>query len=144
VIDKSGEWWRGESFEDLDEYLRNQTADAYPAERVGQSRCVSCGSTSFRLRVDNEEGCAERQCTSCAAIALMVDSEDAVDDAELEVVTCPCGGEALELGVGFSLRADGEVKWVTVAYRCLACGVLGSPVDWKVDYGPTGHLFDAV
>jgi hypothetical protein len=32
------------------------------------------------------------------------------------------------------------VKWITVGTRCAACGVLGSPVDWKIDYGPTDHL----
>ncbi len=144
MIDKSGEWWRGEGFDDVAEYLRAYTADSYPAERIAQSTCGSCRAMVFRLRVDQDEGCAERTCTSCGAVALIADSDEAVEDAELEAVICPCGGDALEVGVGFSLREAGEVKWITVGSRCVACGVLGSPVDWKVNYGPTDHLFDAV
>jgi hypothetical protein len=45
-----------------------------------------------------------------------------------------------ELGVAFSLFEDGEVRWITVGVRCARCGILASPVDWKIDYGPSRHL----
>jgi hypothetical protein len=39
------------------------------------------------------------------------------------------------------LRDNGDVRWITVGERCLACGILGAAIDWKVDYSPTDHLF---
>jgi hypothetical protein len=56
---------------------------------------------------------------------------------------CPCGDEAFEVGVAFSLREDGDVRWITVGGLCVACGVLGAYADWKIDYSPTDHLLTA-
>ena len=41
-----------------------------------------------------------------------------------------------EIGVGFTERDGGEVRWITVGRRCARCGVLGSPVEWAIDYVP--------
>jgi hypothetical protein len=32
----------------------------------------------------------------------------------------------------------------TFGERYMRCGVLGSFVDWKIDYGPTDHLFTQI
>ena len=32
TIDKSGTWWKGTEFADIAEYLRDVTADGYPAD----------------------------------------------------------------------------------------------------------------
>jgi hypothetical protein len=55
-----------------------------------------------------------------------------------------CGNDTAELGVAFSLRSDGEVRWITVGQRCTGCGVLDAIVDWKISYGPSTHLFAQV
>ena len=136
MIDRSGTWWTGESFDDLREYVVDFTAGGYPAGPIVQSSC-ECGGTVFGLRLDDEEGCAQRRCDACGAEALLADSDEYWDDAEPDDAACPCGGERFELGVGFSLRDDGDVRWVTVAGRCVTCGVLGAYVDWKIDYSPT-------
>jgi hypothetical protein len=81
---------------------------------------------------------------ACGASAFLCDSEEYWDDADPDDAACPCGGEVLEIGVAFSLRDDGDVRWITVGGRCVACGVLGVYTDWKIDYSPTGHLFAAV
>ena len=143
AIDKRGNLWTGDSFDALSEYLVEYTAaTSYPAGPIVQPRCV-CGQQAFELRLDDEEGCAERRCTSCASTGFIADSADFWDDADPGDARCPCGEGAFELGVAFSLRDDGEVRWVTVGARCLACGGLGAYVDWKIDYSPTDHLLSA-
>ncbi|WP_261994036.1 hypothetical protein [Streptomyces sp. t39] len=57
---------------------------------------------------------------------------------------CPCESEEFEAAVAFSLGADGEVRWVAVGLRCTRDGFCGIYTDWKIDYGPTGHLLTLV
>ena len=139
AIDTSGQWWRGKTFSDLAEYIRTLTSEGYPATSVRQSIC-RCGSTTFRLLFDADEGCARRQCTRCSELAFIGDSAELWDSASPTAATCPCGSTDLELGIGFSERPDGEIRWITVGQRCTRCGVLAAFVDWGVDYAPTSHL----
>ena len=141
-MERRGEWYAGNDFDDLVEYLRSPQGD-YPADRVEQCRC-SCGHTAFQLDVDDEQGCARRTCLSCRAAVLLADSDDVWDDSDPGAAQCPCGGERFEVGVGFSLQADDDIYWITIAARCLSCGVLAVYADWKIDYVPTAHLFAAV
>jgi hypothetical protein len=142
MIDKSGQWWTGTDFDDLTTYLREFTAQNYPAGLILQSSC-DCGAAIFTLEVDGEEGCARRTCVSCGRHAFIADSAQYWDEAEPGEAQCPCGDEAFEFGVAFSLREEGDVRWITVGGRCIACGVLGAYVDWKIDYSPTDHLLTA-
>lgn len=144
TIDRPGMWWTGTCPDDIDEYLAAFTADGYPASRVVHAGCSNCGGSVFRVRVDDEEGCAERICTTCGSRHLMLDSADTVDEAELEEVECPCGGGTFNVAVGFALRGDVDAKWVYLALRCTDDGLLGVYTDWKIDYSPTGHLFENV
>ena len=142
TIDKSGRWWKGTAFEDVAEYLRGYTADAYPAGPVVQSICA-CGHTLFGLDGDADEGCARRTCASCKQTAFIADSGEYWEDAEPKRLTCRvCRGRVFEVGVAFSLRDDGEVRWITVGHRCVRCNVLGSFVDWKIDYVPSTQLIE--
>ena len=143
AIDTSGKWWRGEGFADLVEYLRILTEESYPVDQVIQAICV-CGNTTFRLFADPEEGCAQRVCTKCKQRSFICDSADYWDEAEPKQIRCPDRHTIFELGVGFSLREDSEVRWITVGGRCVKCRVLGSPVDWKVNYGPSSQLLTQV
>jgi ribosomal protein S27AE len=141
VIDESGQWWTGEDFADLAEYIRLLTAGGYPADRVVQSVCT-CGGTAHHLLADQAEGAAQRICATCGATAFIADSEELWGEAQPERWRCVCGHDTTELAVGFSLRGDGDVRWVTVGQRCIRCGVLGSFVDWKIDYGPSAQLVE--
>lgn len=143
MIDRSGPLWRGGSFEDLADYVREYTSASYPAGRVVQSRCSSCAATTFAMRVDDEEGCAVRRC-GCGTSAFIADSAEYADDADLGEAACPCGATTFEVGVGFSVHDDGDIRWVTVGARCVSCGGLGVYAEWKIDYSPTEHLFEAV
>ena len=140
MIDTSGKWWKGQDFDALVEYLRLYTQDGNPVGRVEQSNCT-CGGDVFRLHADPDEGAARRTCAMCKAKAFIADSEEFWEEASPKLVKCPCGKSEYEVGVGFSLRSDGEVRWITVGNRCVSCGILAACADWKVDYAPTHHLF---
>ena len=143
MIDKTGKWWKGQDFADLAEYLVALTADGYPADRVLEPQCI-CGARVFRLHGDRDEGVARRTCVACGHKAFICDSEEAWADAEPKLVKCPCGAREFQVGVAFSMRGTGDVRWITVGERCLACGVLGGSVDWSIDYSPSLHLLDSV
>lgn len=136
TIDKSGKWWKGENFDDLAEYIKLLTAEGYPAEQVIHCVCI-CGNTTFRLVSGGES--AQRICAKCGEAALICDSPY-WEDAEPEKVRCPCRNMVFEVGVGYSFRSTGDIKWITVGERCTECGTLGSCADWKVDYSPSRHL----
>ncbi len=65
----------------------------------------------FSVEVDDEEGCARRTCVTCGQRAFIADSAEFWDEADSGESQCPCGEEAFELGVAFSLREDGDVRW---------------------------------
>ena len=70
----------------------------------------------------------------------VVDSDEFWDADDAEECACTCGGEQFAAALGLSCRPDGEVRWVTVGLRCLACGLCGVYEDWKIDYMPSRHL----
>src|SRR5262245_31630400 len=124
AIDKSGKYWVGSDARDLDEYLRELTADAYPVDRIVHAKC-ECGNARFRLEVDSDEGCARRSCARCRRRHLICDSEEHWSDAEPEPIVCPCGAKEFEIAAGFH-HHDASVKWITVGARCATCGMLGA------------------
>ena len=58
MIDRSGQSWTGEGFDDLAEYLRVVTADGYPADRILQAVC-RCGGMTHHLDADPVESAAQ-------------------------------------------------------------------------------------
>ncbi len=142
AIDKSGKWWKGIEFKDVEDYIYLLMADSYPVGEVGQSIC-KCGNKVFTLKVDQDEGCAQRVCTVCHQAAFIGDSEEIWKQARPKVVRCPCKNTTYEIGVGFSFRAShDDIQWITVGHRCTQCGVLGSSVDWHINYSPSLHLLE--
>ena len=58
----------------------------------------------------------------------------------VDVAACPSGCEQFQV-VGFaSYEQPRDVRWVFVALRRIADGVLGVYAHWKFNYGPTDHL----
>jgi hypothetical protein len=144
-IDTSGRWWKGSVPEDIEEYLRAYVADG----GITLDRTVicqsSCGSQEFELDADRNEGCARWTCTKCHETRFIGDSAEFWAGAKPKRLRCvSCKQTAHNLGVGFSLRSTGDVRWMTIGERCLRCGTLSSFVDWKVDGTPTHHLFEKV
>jgi hypothetical protein len=142
TIDKSGKWWRGTDAADLDAYLANYTSAFYQADRFEHSRC-SCGVDRFSLEVDDTNGRVRRTCAGCRKQKFILDSVDSAEKSP-DGCACSCGGGEFQLAVAFSHRRDASIKWVTVGARCTACGVLGAYAEWKIDYQPTAHLYEAV
>jgi hypothetical protein len=141
AIDSTGEWYRGDTFADLAEFLQQWYESEYPVASVARSVC-QCGGTLFHVFADDAEGVAQRVCASCGAESFLADSDEFWDETEPEQVFCSCGHDSFEVGIGFSMRKSepDEVKWITVGVRCGACGILASPVDWKSDFLPSQHL----
>ncbi|MEO3822014.1 hypothetical protein [Plantactinospora sp. B24E8] len=134
---------RGATFEDLAAFLQRPEPDGYPVQVVRECVCRSCGGRAFEVAVMADEA-ARRTCLACRETEFIADSEEYWDDdAEADYCcACLCGGEEFAAAVGFSLREDGDVRWVYVGLRCLACGALGLYEDWKINYGPSAFLLD--
>lgn len=142
MIDKRGKWWKGENVDDLREFLVDFSTGNYRADDIRQSTCGNCGGTVFGLEAHGDEGCARRTCRVCGATAFICDSEEFWDDADTGECACPCGAEDFEVAVGFALIDSGEIRWIYVSCRCMACGVLGVYTDWKIDYEPSRQLLE--
>jgi hypothetical protein len=144
VIDRSGTWWRGDDPRDLHDYLVAFTAEGHPADEIRDCVCSRCGGRVFGLRGDGTEGCGRRNCRRCGRKEYIADSAEIWSEARPRTCSCPCGSKDFNLAVAFALRSTGDVRWVTVGERCVRCGVLGSFVDWSIDYGDNVHLLDLV
>jgi hypothetical protein len=140
TLDKSGELWRGEDFADLADYIRHFQAEGYQVDQVVESVCGHCNGRAFRVLVDDTEGCAQRTCIGCGTAAFIADSAENGDEADPGECQCPCGRGEVAVAVGFSLRDDGDVRWISIGLRCLTDNTLGVYADWKINYGPSGHL----
>jgi hypothetical protein len=147
TIDQSGDFWRGSEGSDLHPFLIDLAAEegACRIDRFELARCA-CGSLEFSLEGDDEEGCAKRTCVSCHVDRFVCDSDVYWSEATPEPLTCHgCGGATFNVGVGLSLtKRATDVLWVTVGQRCVACGIMGSFVDWKIAYSPSIHLLEQV
>lgn len=144
TIDKTGKWWVGSDGTDLEEYLKAYSTDSYVTHEFRLAKC-SCGNTSFSLWADDGEGTAKRICSSCDNTHFLCDSEEYRSEetsTEWKCIKCKC--KFANIGVGFSLYEDGEVRWLYVGERCTRCGILGCVAQWKVAYAPSKQLLEQV
>ncbi len=143
AIDKSGEFWKGNSIEDIKEYLIAYSEDQYPVKKVVISKCDKCNCEEFLLEYDQDEGVVKAVCNSCETVKYIADSKEYFEEAEPEEYEClECKTNYANVAVGLAYRENGDVKWVYVGIRCPKCGMLGSINDWKINYGPTKELED--
>lgn len=131
ALRKRGKYWYGDSQADIrGELIRYGKLDDELPTQFADVRCA-CGSITFRLRLDGEEGAAVRTCTACGAQHTMCDSAEYLEAANLESATCVCGGDVFEITVGVSLyEGSDDVRWLYVGCRCPACGLTGNYGDW--------------
>jgi hypothetical protein len=126
------------------EISRYSSANGYLAEYFASASCA-CGCSTFSLMLDDNEGAAVRKCSSCHTKHPIGDSEDYLDDAELEECACPCGAELFEITVGVSLYTDSEdVRWLYLGCRCPNCGLTAVYGDWKNEFNGFRALLDKV
>jgi hypothetical protein len=122
-------------------FLEAYATEGYEVHDFRLATC-ECGSHSFHLEADDNEGVAKRTCSKCTRHHFLCDSEEYWEDAEPQMWKCiECNSEDANIGVGFSLyEDDGEIRWLYVGYRCARCGVLGCFAGWKIAYAPSKQL----
>jgi hypothetical protein len=142
AIDKTGEYWHGDSKEDIIEFLNEYTDNE--VEKIALVECSQCKSDVFTFKYDDDEGGIEVTCAKCKKKKLLLDSEEYWEDCEPEQAECSlCQNKKFNVAVGFIYRKEESekvVKWVYIGNRCTKCGVLGSFLDWKIDYAPTDEM----
>ena len=135
ALQKRGKFRYGQSQSDIrDELLRYSKSNAYLAHHFADAVCV-CGATKFRLSIDDSEGAAVRTCVACKMEHPIGDSNEYLDEADLEECSCPCSNEEFEITVGVSLyEGSDDVKWLYLGCRCPKCGLTATYGDWKNEY----------
>lgn len=135
ALQKKGKYLYGDSQLDIQgELLRYSRANGYPAVHYADAVCV-CGGKVFKLLLDDNEGAGVRACAGCGAEHPIGDSEEYLEDAELEECECPCGSGEFEITAGVALYAESEdVKWLYIGCRCVKCGLTACYGDWKNEY----------
>jgi hypothetical protein len=142
AIDKTGRWWIGSEAEDIEEYLGAYSSEGYRSDEFRLARC-KCGGPDFELWADDDEGVAKRVCSSCRAEHFICDSEEYWWESNPAQWACvECGSDKANVGVGFSLYEDGELRWLYVGVRCSSCGILGCFAGWKIAYAPSRRLLE--
>jgi hypothetical protein len=145
VLKKRGKYRYGDSQSDIrEEMLRYSKLNDYVAHHFADAVCT-CGSKVFGLWIDNDEGAAVRKCAACSSEHPIGDSDEYLEDAEIEECACPCGGEKFEITVGVSLYDDSEdVRWLYLGCRCPACGLTAMYGDWKNEFDGYQELLSRV
>jgi hypothetical protein len=119
---------------DIPAYLRDYSQKSYPVEHFADAVC-GCSGRTFVLSIDETQGVAVRRCIACKLDHPIGDSDEYLEDAELEECGCPCGKDDLELTVGVALYPESEdVRWLYVGARCVHCGMVGCYADWKNEF----------
>jgi hypothetical protein len=145
AIRKKGKWWYADSqadirtelarVGDLNEYVPTQFADAI----------CTCGNRTFQLALDDEQGAAVRTCSKCTTEHPIGDSDEYLEEAEIQQSECVCGKKVFEITVGVSLYEDSaDVRWLYVGCRCPSCGLTGCYGDWKNEFNDYRKLLDRV
>ncbi len=134
-IRKKGKHYYSSSQAEIMEVLTDYSQSVkYIAEHFKNAKC-ECGTSQFKLLLDDTAGAATRICTKCGNEHAIGDSSNYVDEAELEECECPCGSEIFEITVGVSLYHDTEdVKWIYIGCRCPQCDLTACYGDWKNEY----------
>lgn len=135
ALRNKGKYRYGDSQPDIrDELMNYSKANGYPAAHFADAVCA-CGGKVFNLLLDDTEGAAVRVCVGCRAEHPIGDSDEYLEDAELEECECPCGSGEFEITVGVALYQDSEdVKWLYIGCRCVGCGLTACYGDWKNEY----------
>ena len=145
ALKKRGKYWYGDSQADIrSELVRYGKADDEAPTQFKDVRC-KCGSTTFRLQMDEEQGAAVRTCTECGTSQAIGDSNEYLKGANLEPRGCVCGGDVLEITIGVSLyEGSNDARWLYVGCRCPVCGVLGNYGDWTSEFPDYTRLLERV
>jgi hypothetical protein len=144
VLEKRGEYDYGDSQADIRAEIVRYSENGYVACHFADAKCA-CGGSLFGLALDDNEGVAVRSCRVCTTDHAIGDSDEFVEDAELEECACPCGAEEFEITVGVSLYEGSEdARWLYLGCRCSRCGLTAVYGDWKNEFIGYRELLERV
>lgn len=144
TIEMSRQAWVGTEPHDVRELIEVYGHHNYEVHEYRVARC-DCGCSAFRLEIDDCKVAARRTCFDCGYEHPMCDSAEFWEQTQPERACCAgCGGDKHNIGVGFSLHEEGDVRWLYIGVRCVACGIFTCAAEWEVCYTPSRHLFDQV
>ncbi len=134
-LHKKGKWWYGDDQSDIrDELVRYGKLNGYEPTQFADGVC-HCGASAFQLTLDGDEGAAVRTCEQCQDEHLIGDSEEYLQNANLEECDCHRGEAIFEITAGVSLYDNSEdVRWIYIGCRCVLCGLTGCHGDWKNEF----------
>ncbi|MCP3061681.1 hypothetical protein LXT21_23110 [Myxococcus sp. K38C18041901] len=132
ALTKKGEYSYGDSRADIrPELERFSKENGYPVERLDELLCP-CRHDRLHLLIDETEGAAVQCCVKCEHEVPIGDSEEFLEEAELEQAECPCGNGAFEMVLGTAFyKGTTQSRWVYVGCRCPECGLTACYGDWK-------------
>jgi hypothetical protein len=108
ALKECGKYRYGESQADIRaEVLRYGKKNAYPAHPFADCLCA-CGGKRLRLLLDDAEGAAVRTFVGCDCVHPRGDSDEYLEEADLEGCACPCGGEEFQITADVSLYEGSE------------------------------------
>ena len=145
ALTKRGEYRYGDTQANIRaEVLRYSKVNGYVAKYFADAICT-CGAGLFRLLLDDTVGAAIRKCGGCTNEHPIGDSDEYLDEAELQECACPFGGEDFEITVGVSLYDEGDdVRWLYLGCRCPKCGLTAVYGDWKNEFNGYRELLARV
>ena len=134
-LHKLGRWFYDDSQADIrDELTRFGKLNEYIPTQFADAKCL-CGSTVFGLKIDENEGAAVRICVACSKSHPIGDSDEYLEEANLEECACPCGEGKFKVTVGLHLYDGSEdVRWLYLGCRCSVCGITANYADWKNEF----------
>ncbi|MCE3018926.1 MAG: hypothetical protein ACK56W_20040 [Pirellula sp.] len=140
TLRKKGKQWYGDDHADLrQELVRYSQCGEYSIDNLIDVKC-RCGHQQFKLRTDETEGVAIRECVECKTERFMGDSAEFAEDAEVQLHECMCRKRIFELSVGVHRYRDvddsisDDVRWIYIGCRCVSCGLVGCYADWKNEF----------
>ena len=134
ALTKKGSYFYGESLKDLYEVLTDYCENNYPIHHFKDAAC-QCENDTFKIKLDEEVGFAERICIKCGNSHYIGDSKDYLSKAAPETMECLCESDNFKLSVGISLYPKSEdIRWVYIGLFCPNCGCMGCYGDWKNEY----------
>jgi hypothetical protein len=143
-----GKYWHSLRAKDLKPFLKAYSVNGYPVHRVQLLRCRKCHGDVFYLDYDADESVARTKCASCSDVRYLLDSEELWKESKPKRLKCKlCGGSSkYNIAVGIVYRKrwrlpkHRHIKWFYIGNRCTSCNVLGSCMDYSIDYGPTYEM----
>ena len=124
--------WFGSESSDIAAYLKALEPGGYGVDEYRPIVC-QCGANVFALTIDQDDELGKWKCINCSSGKYITDSKKFWSDAKPKAIECVCKNSGYNIGFGLNIRDSSWIRWCSLGIRCVKCGSLGSPLDWKDD-----------